>query len=659
MEDLKKLKNILIIQFMKYIKIITTLCFFFFFGQIYSQNQNSISEFQKKYSASNLVRTIKEQIVNIELIDDEIVISQSSIEESIYLNESAKQYSEESVSYSSFFELDEIEASSFSFANGKYVKNKVSEFREKDEINNAFFDDLKSLNFIYPKLDKGSKTRLALSQNIKNSRFLPAFYFGGYYPILNSKFSIIVDNEIEIEIKEFNTENVVIDFTKVEKRNKVIYTWKTTNVDRIRIEEGTPNFKNYYPHIIPIITRYESKKKGIVELASKPSHLYNWYYSLVKNINKDPVHLELKGLVEKLIENKKTELEKVRAIYYWVQNNIKYIAFEYALGGFIPRDANDVYLNKYGDCKDNSSILYEMLKIAGLKGYLTWVGTREIPYSYEELPTPAVDNHMILTFYYEGKNYFLDATGRYIPLEFPTSFIQGKEALVGKGPEEFEIIKVPIINENDNEINTYSITKIEGDNIVGKASKLYRGYDKITLFNELDSKNTIKKLKDYYREVLQLGNNKFTLKDFKEENKFEYDKDFKISYDFDVSNYVIKDTDDIYINMNLDKRFKNYRIDDNRKTDIEIDYKKTYNFINELFIPKGFIVDYLPENLSIENDKILVSISYKLDEDKVIYSHKISFKFLVLTTEDQIEYNNIMKQVNKAYKDIIILKRIK
>lgn len=644
---------------MKYIKIITTLCFFFFFGQIYSQNQNSISEFQKKYSASNLVRTIKEQIVNIELIDDEIVISQSSIEESIYLNESAKQYSEESVSYSSFFELDEIEASSFSFANGKYVKNKVSEFREKDEINNAFFDDLKSLNFIYPKLDKGSKTRLALSQNIKNSRFLPAFYFGGYYPILNSKFSIIVDNEIEIEIKEFNTENVVIDFTKVEKRNKVIYTWKTTNVDRIRIEEGTPNFKNYYPHIIPIITRYESKKKGIVELASKPSHLYNWYYSLVKNINKDPVHLELKGLVEKLIENKKTELEKVRAIYYWVQNNIKYIAFEYALGGFIPRDANDVYLNKYGDCKDNSSILYEMLKIAGLKGYLTWVGTREIPYSYEELPTPAVDNHMILTFYYEGKNYFLDATGRYIPLEFPTSFIQGKEALVGKGPEEFEIIKVPIINENDNEINTYSITKIEGDNIVGKASKLYRGYDKITLFNELDSKNTIKKLKDYYREVLQLGNNKFTLKDFKEENKFEYDKDFKISYDFDVSNYVIKDTDDIYINMNLDKRFKNYRIDDNRKTDIEIDYKKTYNFINELFIPKGFIVDYLPENLSIENDKILVSISYKLDEDKVIYSHKISFKFLVLTTEDQIEYNNIMKQVNKAYKDIIILKRIK
>ena len=91
-----------------------------------------------------------------------------------------------------------------------------------------------------------------------------------------------------------------------------------------------------------------------------------------------------------------------------------------------------------------------MLKIAGIKGYLTWIGTRDIPYNYTELPTPFTDNHMILTYKNGGKVYFLDATGQYLPLELPSSFIQGKEALVGIDSTEYEILKVPVIDADVN-----------------------------------------------------------------------------------------------------------------------------------------------------------------------------------------------------------------
>ena len=104
---------------------------------------------------------------------------------------------------------------------------------------------------------------------------------------------------------------------------------------------------------------------------------------MVENVNVEPANKELVSLVAKITADKKTDLEKVKAIYYWTQKNIKYIAFEYALGGFIPRESNEVFRKKYGDCKDNSSMLYRMLEIAGVKGHLTWIGTRSIPYTYE------------------------------------------------------------------------------------------------------------------------------------------------------------------------------------------------------------------------------------------------------------------------------------
>ena len=73
----------------------------------------------------------------------------------------------------------------------------------------------------------------------------------------------------------------------------------------------------------------------------------------------------------------------------------------------LSQEANDVF-KKYGDCKDNSSILSEMLSIAGLRA-ASW-RDRSIPYTYEEVPTPA-DNHMILSYENKGKTYYLDATG--------------------------------------------------------------------------------------------------------------------------------------------------------------------------------------------------------------------------------------------------------
>lgn len=51
---------------------------------------------------------------------------------------------------------------------------------------------------------------------------------------------------------------------------------------------------------------------------------------------------QLKKLVSELTANAQTDEQKTQLIYAWVQNNIKYIAFEDGLGGFVPRSSRRV-----------------------------------------------------------------------------------------------------------------------------------------------------------------------------------------------------------------------------------------------------------------------------------------------------------------------------
>ncbi|WP_239000251.1 DUF3857 domain-containing protein [Hyunsoonleella ulvae] len=623
-----------------------------------AQESEEFKRYKTLYPNATAVTLNKETTITIKLNNENIDITQEHFEEDLYLDEGASRNAKRSLHFSSFFELEDVKASSFVFSDGKYREMEVKEFSEKDELDQSFHDDSKSLNFIFPNLQKGSKSRLKYSENVKNPRFLSPFYFGDFSPIVNNKITIVADKNITLKFKAFQTEDLDIKFNKQEKRNTTIYTWELKNMDKFKYEYNSPTYKKIFPHIVPIITSYKANNNTIA-LANKVDDLYQWYYSLVKDINKDEPNQELIKVVENLTADKTNDFEKVKAIYYWTQKNIKYIAFEYALGGFIPRQANDVFNKKYGDCKDNSSILFKMLEIAGIEGDLTWIGTRKIPYSYDEVPTPIVDNHMILSYTDAADNtYFLDATGRFIPIDYPTPFIQGKEALISKGASGFVIKKVPVVPAAKNAVIDTTIVNLEGENLIGTSKVEICGYRKLDCFDALEYANTAEKLKTFYIKQLEKGNNRFIIENFTETNKFHYDKNLIVDYNFNLNGYAKKLGDEIYVNLNLNKELSPYKMDDDRKNDLEYDYKSYFDYTTTLNIPEGYTVDYIPENVSVSNNLISTSISYTVSENTVIYKHDVTFNFINLTLEEQKEVDKVVKTIEKAYKEVIILKKL-
>ena len=624
----------------------------------FAQYAPEFEKYKALYGDANKVVLNREVVLNLDIKNDELEISQDNIEENLFMTDGANMAARETLNFSYFIELLNFEATSTVYIENRPEEFKVENFLEKDNLDNSFYDDSKSLVFLYPNLKKGSKSYLKYSEKIKNPRFLGAFYFGDTFPVANAKFSIVADKDINLSFREFNMEGLDIEFDQEEKWGNIIYTWQIKGIDKYKIEDASPNFRSFLPHILPIITSYNTSGKK-VDLSGGVKNLYDWYYSLVKDINSEAPNPELVKIVEDITNDKETELEKVKAIYYWAQENIKYIAYEYALGGFIPREANQVYERKYGDCKDNSSILKEMLEIAGIQGQLTWIGTRSIPYKYAEVPTPLVDNHMILSYRDKnGKVYFLDATGRYNPIEYPSSFIQGKEALIANGQGDYILEEVPVIPASMNVIRDESILEIKGNELKGKAIAEVSGYGKMDYAFYLEEKDTESKIQEFYNYRFEKGNNKFLIDSLVEKDRNNYDKPLRVEYTFGIRDYIKNFGDEIYINLNLNREVTSFKIDKERETPVEYEFTKTYDFSNKLKIPEGYTIEYLPENFEVSNEFFSATVKYSEKDGEVLYEYKAVLDFLVLTPAQQLEFNSLLDKLDKAFKEVVILKKI-
>ncbi len=394
---------------------------------------------------------------------------ESFINESRLIAKSKNQYEYViSIPYGSFNEISDIKGSTTIKKTNKKHNLYSSSIREFDaEQENIFKSDTKIKQFYLPSVEDNSVIEYSYKNKVKQPRFLSVFRFQSPLKTQTTKLVIKCDSSIELAYKVFGDHQDKISFQKSTEGTTDTYTWLGTEIPEFESEENMPSGLYVQPHIIYYIKKYKINGAS-EELLNGTEDLYNWYYSLVKDINKAD-QSTIKTTTLNLIKDKTSDLEKAQAIYYWVQQNLHYVAFEDGMGGFIPREAADVYSKLYGDCKDMANLLNEMLKYANLKSSLTWIGTRDKPYTYQEVPTPQVDNHMITNLVIDGKNYFLDATDKFCPFPMPTSHIQGKEALIGQS-DKFLIEKVPVIPASENKTVINLDLKIDGNAIKGSTS---------------------------------------------------------------------------------------------------------------------------------------------------------------------------------------------
>lgn len=515
-----------------------------------------------------------------------------------------------------------------------------------------FSDDSRVKYFNIGFTGYGDVTRVETEKKFFDSKYLSNIYFHSWFPAKEKIVRIVIPDWLQLDIREFNFAGYKVTKQKTQEKNSTIYTYKIQNILAMKSENRAMGSAYTWPHLVMVVKSfsYDGKtEKGFGDVGD----LYNWYKYLYKKCVNKPD--ELKAKVAELTAGKSNDIDKVKSIFYWVQDNIRYIAFEDGLAGFIPATAQEVFKTKYGDCKGMANLMTEMLKLAGLEAYMTWIGTRHIPYDYT-LPALCVDNHCISTVVIGGKEYYLDGTEKYIPFGDYAWRIQGKEVLIGKG-DKYDVKKVPLMDKDKNKMLTQTSFQLKDDKLTGHVKVTLTGEQR-TNFHQFyhDLPNDDKK--KMIQRFLEFGNRNLVVNNVKTSDLNNREIPVIVEGDIDLSNYIITEDNELYVGIDFfPEDLRGFIPDKDRQQDYALHSAYVSQDETELVLPAGYKIASLPAAINEKADDYEASGSYTQKDNKVIFNKTLSFNTGRIRKADFENWKAFTKKLKDFNSNLILIKK--
>ena len=137
----------------------------------------------------------------------------------------------------------------------------------------------------------------------------------------------------------------------------LIHRWEVSNVPRMFPEPSMPSAETVLQRVLISTT---PDWQGVSK----------WYWELSRP-HLEATTTDLRNTVARLTAGAKSDMDKVKALFYYVSPKIRYMGLtpEKDRPGFEPHDVSTTYEKSYGVCRDKAALLVSMLRIAGLNAY--------------------------------------------------------------------------------------------------------------------------------------------------------------------------------------------------------------------------------------------------------------------------------------------------
>ncbi|QNA43254.1 transglutaminase-like domain-containing protein [Lacibacter sediminis] len=521
------------------------------------------------------------------------------------------------------------------------------EYYNRDGI---FYSDEQVCYFALPVSKIGSKSEVTIKKTIKDPRYFTNIFFTEGHAINEQEIKLYVPAWVSLDIKEYHFGKYNIRKSVSQESGETVYTFSMNDIPKFKQESSAPGLTYYAPHILVLCKSAQPKDVSYTYFKTVKEQ-YEWYQSLVQAIGDDEKVIKEKA--EEIVKGISNEEEKVKKIFQWVQDNIRYIAFENGIAGFKPEKAQEVLRKKYGDCKGMANLLTVMLRSIKLDARRCWIGTKHIAYDYST-PSLSVDNHMICAWMKNGKPVYLDATEKYIGFGETAERIQGRQTLIENG-NQYLLEKVPVASYLQNTSTENRKLVIEGNNLKGHVTHVWKGENKEWLLNALaDIKQD--KQENALKQFLAEGESGFEISNLKITNLTDYNNDLKIEYDVLWKNAVTVFDKDAYLSIDNRTHFKDYKIDaDKRKLPYWIQFKNNLVFEMELILPADKTITELPGKIAIKQPGYSFNAAYTNETGKLRYRTEIIIQNAEILPENFSQWNKDIKQLTDFYDQQVVL----
>lgn len=271
----------------------------------------------------------------------------------------------------------------------KLPESKISTFQRETNLERSLYDGSITAVINLTDVRKGdiieySYTRKGFNP-INKGNFSSVLYLQYTSPVDRIYNRVIFPKNIPLSYKLLN--NAVAP-SKKESATDTEYIWDVDGTDYFQYDINVPYWANYQKRVSL------STFKDWEDLTNLIQPLYNLGPE------------KLTGPWKKGAGKEETILELIR----FVQDDVRYLGFESGIGAYKPHRPSKVLQQRYGDCKDKSLLLVNLLQNVGITSYPFLVNTESGESLGDLLPGLNLFNHCIVYFEHDNKSFYVDPT---------------------------------------------------------------------------------------------------------------------------------------------------------------------------------------------------------------------------------------------------------
>jgi len=245
------------------------------------------------------------------------------------------------------------------------AQGKDYEVKEKDAIESAYMPDFvlasdaKVKILEIPAPDVGNIVGYEYETEERPVFLQDIWEFQEHDPVRESRYSLQLPPGWEYKASWLNHSEV-----KPTQTGSNSWQWVVSDIKEIHHEPFMPPLDGVAGRMV--LSFFTSEKIALNSNVDWNA-MGKWYSNLIgERIDASP---EVKQHVAELTASKSTPLQKMQAIATFVQENIRYVAIGFGIGGYQPHPASEVFAHRYGDCKDKATLVRSMLREIGIDSY--------------------------------------------------------------------------------------------------------------------------------------------------------------------------------------------------------------------------------------------------------------------------------------------------
>jgi hypothetical protein len=294
-------------------------------------------------------------------------------------------------------------------------------------------------------------------------------------------------------------------------------------------------------------------------------------------------------------------------------------------------------------------MLVAMIRSQGLKASYAWIGSRNLPYKYSRFASVVDDDHMIAVWWDEQDDpVILDGTTYCHSMESVPVFIQGKECLIEKGRDDFQLYTIPVAQPAHNAVYDSLAIELKGDTVTGRGFASFSGEKKAAMIAEFEGKDT-SDWKGIVLKQLPKASNKITINSVRISDISDIDAPFTVQYDFSVPGYLVRTSRNSYINLYLNRFLQQLIIREDRWMPVESEMTLDHFYVCSMQVPGGFQVTKLPDGSVYENPGFSFHENYSGTGNQVVLKSHVTINFQVIDGNELNEFREMLSMLNHNY----------